>query len=323
MATQTLQGIIGTEPLHWRGDRNDLSEFNPAFVSLNGNDRELTDDELARLSAFIATIRFPPNPYRNMDNSLRDWLFDGDPRRGRQLYLARPIDSPNPRSLGLPPIVGRAVEQHGGILACGRCHQLPTGTNQTIIPGALLSESQSLKVPQLRNLYEKTGFFSRDSAENQRGFGYTHAGSIPTLLEFLRLDRFEFGLGQAEQRRRDIIAFLMSFSEDTHAGVGRQVTLDGASRPEDNLLLDQMLAIADAGGIGLVAHGRYHGQPRGFVYRGHGVFQSDRAGEQVTASSLRAAAAPGGEITWTLVPLGSQTRIGIDHDLNGVLDGDE
>jgi hypothetical protein len=31
MVTQSLRGIIGTEPLHWRGDRAALVTFNPAF----------------------------------------------------------------------------------------------------------------------------------------------------------------------------------------------------------------------------------------------------------------------------------------------------
>ena len=156
-----------------------------------------------------------------MDNSLRDWIFDGDPRRGRETYVARPIDSPDTDELGLPPIIGRSVEQHGGIIACGRCHQLPTGTDRTVTPGDFLSEAQSIKVPQLRNMHEKTGFFSRESKENHRGFGYTHAGAFPTLLDFLEFDRFDFGGGpQGQQRRLDVIAFVMSLSEDTHAGVG-------------------------------------------------------------------------------------------------------
>jgi hypothetical protein len=34
MATQTLIGIIGTGPLHWRADREDLGAFNAAFANL-------------------------------------------------------------------------------------------------------------------------------------------------------------------------------------------------------------------------------------------------------------------------------------------------
>ncbi len=54
MVTQTLQGSIGVEPLHWRGDRRDIAAFNPAFTGLNGNDRELAADEMAAFGAFLA-----------------------------------------------------------------------------------------------------------------------------------------------------------------------------------------------------------------------------------------------------------------------------
>src|SRR5262249_3821514 len=45
MITQSLRGIIGTEPLHWRGDRAKLKDFNGAFMSLLGGTRQLTDEE--------------------------------------------------------------------------------------------------------------------------------------------------------------------------------------------------------------------------------------------------------------------------------------
>src|SRR5262249_50719160 len=56
---------------------------------------------------------------------------------------------------------------------------------------------------------------------------------------------------------------------------------------------------------------------------GTGVWQSDRAGERATTDELRAAAGAGSEITFTVVPLGSQTRIGIDRDEDGLLDGND
>jgi YVTN family beta-propeller protein len=70
MTTQTLQDIIGKEPLHWRGDRAGLEEFNPAFVALQGDDAQLTPAEMQEYEDFLATIAYPPNPYRNFDNTL-------------------------------------------------------------------------------------------------------------------------------------------------------------------------------------------------------------------------------------------------------------
>src|SRR5262249_36100366 len=45
--------------------------------------------------------------------------------------------------------------------------------------------------------------------------------------------------------------------------------------------------------------------------------------EQISASDLLALAAPGEEITFTMVPLGSQERIGIDRDGDRSFDRDE
>ena len=38
MVTQTLQDIIGKEPLHWRGDKDGIEEFNGAYPNLQGDD---------------------------------------------------------------------------------------------------------------------------------------------------------------------------------------------------------------------------------------------------------------------------------------------
>jgi YVTN family beta-propeller protein len=307
MATQTLQGIIGQEPLHWRGDRNDLSDFNPAFVGLNGAERQLTSEEMSRFEAFLATIQFPPNPNRNLDNSLKGSLDGADPRRGREIFLNDAIDGDD-----------------FALFSCNRCHQLPNGTNRTIIPRSQLGEPQGAKVPQLRNMYEKTGF-TKDSQANNRGFGFLHDGSLATINEFLHFDRFLFGDGPVnEQRRQDVIAFVMSLSVDTHAAIGLQVTLDGInnSDPEVVSLLDLMAALADEGDVGLVVKGRQGGQTRGYMYIGGGLYQSDRAGQQIGELLLRLSAGVGAELTWTVVPLGSETRIGVDRDLDGVLDGD-
>src|SRR5204863_5388479 len=70
MVTQTLQDIVGHEPFHWRGDRNGLEEFNPTFTELQGADEELSDADMQEFEDFLATIAFPPNRFRNFDNTL-------------------------------------------------------------------------------------------------------------------------------------------------------------------------------------------------------------------------------------------------------------
>ncbi|MCH7645844.1 MAG: hypothetical protein IH788_01440 [Nitrospinae bacterium] len=138
-------------------------------------------------------------------------------------------------------------------------------------------------------MYEKTGFF-KDSLANNRGFGYTHSGEFATVDDFLHFDVFKFGPGAAnDQRRTDVIAFVMSMSVDTHAGVGVQVTLDGSNNDAADVveLLDLMMRLADDGDVDVVVRGRQAGATRGYVYLGDGVFQADRAGEQISADAIR------------------------------------
>ena len=84
-----------------------------------------------------------------------------------------------------------------------------------------------------------------------------------------------------------------------------------------------MVGLADANEVGLVVKGTQAGLARGWTYVGANVFQSDRAAETVGVAALEASAAPGSELTYTLVPAGSEARIGIDRDEDGHLDRDE
>jgi hypothetical protein len=62
------------------------------------------------------------------------------------------------------------------------------------------------------------------------------------------------------------------------------------------------------------------------MYRGGSEFESDRStgpDHVVTAAQLLASAAPGGELTYTVVPIGTQRRIAIDRDADSWSDGDE
>ena len=314
MTTQTLQHIIGTEPFHWRGDRENLAAFNGAFVSLLGRDQKLSDDQMHAFGEFLGTIQFPPNPNTHLDGSLKEWLsdgstpIDGSPANGRRLFFKKGIDL--------------------GLARCNDCHDIPelgVGTNHKITPRELLIiPHQSIKVPQIRDMFEKTGF-SRESTSNNLGFGHNHDGNVDGLVNFFHIPNFTgFSEGkQGEQERRDIISFVFSMSTDTHAAVGAQVTLAGAPDAAQMDRLELFRGLADAGVVGVVAQGEYRGELRGFAYFGDGVFQSDRFAELVAWDELRSGANADNILTWTVTPAGSEKRIGIDRDLNGVLNGDE
>ncbi len=88
--------------------------------------------------------------------------------------------------------------------------------------------------------------------------------------------------------------------------------------------VNAMVALADTGVVSVVAKGVVGGVPRGYAYVANaGTFQSDRASETVSTAALRLSATVGGEITFTVVPSGTQVRVGIDRDADGFFDRDE
>jgi hypothetical protein len=92
--------------------------------------------------------------------------------------------------------------------------------------------------------------------------------------------------------------------------------------------VNTFLNIANANLVGLVVKGRQGGVDRSYRYNSNtfapnNVFQSDRLGETISPTDLRLAAALGNELTWTVVPKGTETRIGIDRDEDGFFDRDE
>jgi YVTN family beta-propeller protein len=360
MTTQTLQDIIGNEPLHWRGDRTGLEAFNPAFIGLQGDDNNLTAQEMVEYKNFLATIAFPPNPFRNFDNTLPTNLpLPGHFTTGRFAPAGQPL--PNGDA-----VAGLQVYRTGlldaGTISCVTCHTLPTGagsdyrlqgTSYAPFPvgpngehhRALVSQdgltNVSIKIPQLRNEYKKTGF-NATQVVNRSGFGVLHDGSVDSLERFVAEPVFTV---TSDQMVANLTAFMLSFagsdlpqgststlteppggtSKDTHAAVGTQTTLADVNNPGPGqlALIASMISLADTNKVGLVVKGLRAGLPRGYVYLGANTFQADRAVEVVSASSLQNGAAPGSEITYTIAPKGTEIRIGVDRDLDGTYDRDE
>jgi hypothetical protein len=84
-----------------------------------------------------------------------------------------------------------------------------------------------------------------------------------------------------------------------------------------------LLQLAQNGEVGLVYQTSVNGIPRGGYYVGAGVFQSDNILTQVTLQNLYTWVVNGQPVQLTLVPRGSEYRVGVDANLNGRLNGDE
>ena len=229
MTTQTLRGIADSGPQHWRGDRTGenaavvgnsrestaaaaFKEFNPAFVGLVGRHEELSEEQMQQFTDFALALTLPPNPVRQLDNSLTPEQQDG-----HDIYFN--------------------VDNITGTGSCNHCHELDPAAKKFGSGGKMSFEggriAEDFKVPHLRNVYAKVGMFGGSSPHRNsaaatgaqvRGFGFLHDGAIDTLDTFFRDPVFNFPSPQA-QSRNNMVRFMMVMDSNLAPIVGQQVTL--------------------------------------------------------------------------------------------------
>jgi len=249
MTTQSLRGMANHGPMHWRGDRtggNDpggdpldeveaFLKFNVAFDGLLGRGAPIPDPDMAAFAAFILDVTYPPNPVRALDNSLTV-----DETTGRDFFLN-----------SFPSDVFQS---------CNGCHALSPA--QGFFGGDGFSsfefEPQLLKIPHLRNLYQKVGMFGMPAVtffnpgdnghmgDQVRGFGFLHDGSVDTVFRFHNTTVFnqdnpggfpipnDGGIPNGPAGnvlRSQIEAFMLAFDSNLAPIVGQQATLLGPQPP--------------------------------------------------------------------------------------------
>jgi len=228
--------------------------FNVAFAGLLGRATPLTADDMQKLTDFALALTYPPNPIRSIDNALTagqqrarnryfgcelsdDSFARGECADGRNIareeLACNCADSADFRA-GEPacpanPVCTLAVNDV--FTTCNGCHRLDPAVNAEFgvaKPGLFGSNgiytddgvSHIMKVPQLRNLYQKVGMFgsmrvpggigiselgdsvfgpragglvaarNAPTGDQVRGFGFTHAGEDDTLFHFVSLPGF-------------------------------------------------------------------------------------------------------------------------------------
>jgi hypothetical protein len=337
MTTQSLRGMANAGPMHWRGDRtggNDaggsaldenaaFKKFNVAFGGLLGRSKPLTDGEMQAFTDFILQVTYPPNPIRALDNSLT-----AEQQAGRNFFLG-----PQPSDTFQP---------------CNGCHVLDPAKGFFGTDGfsSFENETQQLKVPHLRNLYQKVGMFGMPAVpffnagnngfmgDQVRGFGFLHDGSVDTLFRFHQATVFDrnganpggIPAGAAgDALRRQLEQFMFVFDSNLAPIVGQQVTLTSTNAATVGARIDLLIARAAAGECDVVVKGTVAGDPRGAYRTAAGTFQTDRVAQvPLSDAAIRAlAATPGQEMTYTCVPPGAGVRAGVDRDEDGFFDGDE
>jgi len=310
MTTQTLRGLNGVDPLHWRGDRTNFLFFNGAFDSLLGGSL-LSAADMQAYRDFVQTIVFQPNPNQNLDRSFPTSFPTkngiGDAAAGRNIFLNE-IYQPAPLNL-----------------RCNTCHTVPTGTGRSIVAAQALDESQDFKIPHLRNVYQKLNVTRTAGAASVGGFGIVHDGQDPDLFTFLSRD--VFGLFQNNTTfKRNLDAFVQCFDTGTAPAVGYARTLQLANVDSGTVSNDWSLleGQAVAGNIELIVKGTVDRQQHGLLYQpSSDNYRLDAQGlTTLTRSQLRDKVLAGDTLTLMGVPPGSGVRMGLDRNLDGVLDGD-
>ncbi len=324
MLTQTMRGIDGHGPLHWRGDRtagNDpggnpmdargaMQKFNGAFVSLLGRKTMLSEEEMQELTDFSLSMMPPPNPIRALNDSLTPMQAAGE-----EFYTE------------VPSVMGRAT--------CAMCHPVDrrrglygtTGLLTNVIGG------RPFKIPSHRNTYERVGMFGRaptrfipENSEHMgpqiRGYSFTHDGGADTVIRFASYPAFQYS--DADLQRRQIEQYLFAFESNLKPIVGQQITLNSNSHERTIVRIALLADRAVAGDAELIATGVIDKESRGYLLKA-GKFSADRQSESPLMGEdlLTLAKEPGNSLTFTAVPPGTGTRMALDRNEDGTLDGDE
>jgi YVTN family beta-propeller protein len=309
MTTQTLRGLNGLDPFHWRGDRTNFTHFNIAFPGLMGNSALSTND-INAYRDFINTVNFEPNPNQNLDRTYPTNFAGGNAAAGRNAFFFT-------NYVGVP----------GLGLQCNSCHTGPPGpgSDGLIIPASALQESQDFKVPQLRAIYQKMNFNNAPGTNSIGGFGLVHDGTDPSLQVFLSRPVF-VNINSNATIKNNLAAFVQCFDTGMAPAVGYTRTVSSTNVTSTSISNDWPLleAQAAAGNIDLIVKGTVDGKIRGLVYQpGSANYRPDTTNlTALTRAQLTTKIQNGDRFSIMGVPPGSGIRMGIDRDEDGLLDGD-
>jgi DNA-binding beta-propeller fold protein YncE len=356
MTTQSLRGMVNAGPMHWRGDRTGpaceagidvnrdpaceqqaFDAFNVAFPGLIGRDEgQLAQGDMDAFTAFALQLTYPPNPIRNLDNSLSTQAD-----AGRLLYSGRITDI---------------------VANCNGCHRLDRAAGHFGTSGGSTFENETMefKVPHLRNAYQKVGMFGMMPSNffsdapgvhmgpQVRGTGFLHDGSVARVFDFLAADVFDSIQAPLQvvplspQEQSELEAFIMAFDTDLAPIVGQQITLTDTNLADVqsrlNLLFERSATLLPGTGeleCELIVKGVVNGEQRGWLRTGSlstPSFLSDRQTEAnwtwddctpPNKCLIDVAAVPGQALTFTCTPPGSGFRMSVDRDRDNFWDYDD
>jgi hypothetical protein len=313
MTTQSLRGLANLEPYHWRGDKPDFAAFNGAFAQLLGGS-QLSDADMAAFTNFVNTIVYQPNPYQNLDRTLPSSVplpdvpgVSANPNTGENIFLTTPFNNDGKTCVG--------------------CHTYPgPGTNLRVTPSTNVVEfEQPVKIPHLRNMYQKTNLNFNTGGVSINGYGFNHDGQIGGMIEQITNGSFPFFKNNPTVEQ-PLEAFELCFDTGTAPAVGYSRTLNSANVTSSPAQSDwsTLQGQANAGNIDLIANGTIQGQVHGLLYlTATNNYETDTTGlGPFTQAQIAAFIQAGDTLTIMGVPPGSGVRMALDTNLDNVLNGD-
>lgn len=326
--TMSLRGIEETPPFHWRGDRADLSNFNPAFEGLLGGaplaqtPDPSDDDALAEFEAFVFSLSYPANPHLADD---RD--SSGDAKLGFHCFDQHPTHVVSKNTDGLAGLPAGQIS-----VSCAECHSMAgaSGTlNQVNNPATFLLADDAT---QLRGLWDKESepisFASSTpptflSTLPASGWGFGNSGFTFSIQNFVDLPVFAFPAGMKPK----VTQFLREMDTGLAPATAFAYRVTAGATAQETLLTSQAnarhadLIVRGTVQIGLLAHVPVGGQWDGTAFL---LDRSSPPLTQLTLTDLHNHVQNGtGQFTLIGTPVGMGYRLGRDRDMDFRLDADE
>jgi hypothetical protein len=259
---------------------------------------------MAAFTNFMNTVVYLPNPNLNLDRSFPNSIAGGNPQSGLVDFLTLPASRLNQ--------------------TCNHCHLVTPGPGSSMVIQDAPSQNQPFKIPQLREIYQKllANFGSADISID--GFGIEHDGDSDNPFNLLHQSVFG-PMATNTQAQIDINAFLLCFDTGMAPAVGYSRTMTKAtvlSALADVSTLQGQTALGNAD---LIVKGTINGVVHGLVYQpASNNYKPDTVTlPNYTGAQLLNFIQSGDTMTIMGVPPGSGTRMGIDRNLDGILDGDQ
>jgi YVTN family beta-propeller protein len=296
MVTQTLRDLQNSAPFHWRGDKPTLQSFNGTFENLMGGELQVSED-MDLLAGYLFSLVLHPNPNRTLERSLPTTFNGASPSTGRDLF-----------------------NQH--LNHCALCHELPRGSNSNIDLPQEVGRVQPIKNPSLRTVYQKQKFDPQTGHTSVSGFGMLSDGTgfaLPTVHPYV-LDSLTTPADFA-----NVTAFMMCFDTGVGLIVGYGPTVTATNKTDAGVLADIALleARAAANETDVIVRGVIGGQQRSLLWTGTNYKFDKASSGSVTRTALLALITGADSVSFMGVLPGMGEVMSIDHDGDGVLDGDE